>query len=1126
MSGHFVLATPNHQLNQSTFHGKTLPDISLGSVAASFDAEQQEEMDLQRQNGDGQEGPGGNARQGSVDPRSVETPQPKRSATPTGTPPTAYRTAVTSYDESASISAQAFSKRRPLPSSATDASISVEQRKQPGGMYFAFGDASKESADEDDDLLSQSQVLPSTSPAWEGAASRRLGDGNGRSSRASMAGNITASRSGRQSVASGDIRQSQSVNHVQQMTLRDQQQDHEKLRTENFSLRLENASLKELVHKKIDRDKAELFTENANLKATIESLMQSTKQNKKVTLQLQRALEKSAREQAEMEDKLQALTSESGELHRLRLDLREEEDARIAAEKRVRALQEELEDARHSRSREEATEELEDMVSNLKERLEDAEQEAQVLRESSERNEEQLEDLKGDLSKVIDERDRLQDEVDKLQGNAENSEQQKELESRLHEEIDSLSSDKASLQREMEALRVTLAAREEENEDIDKLRREIRDLEAIIREKNESLDQAVSFEDEIEELRAIINEKESALNEIDARHQADLADLDEQWRSSLVQAEEKIQILEDDFAEMEARWKQATEQLTEKIMEADALNQELQQLDDQLAILEKDKERLIEELRSADREVMEGDMTREACLAAVQRLEEQARDLRAAEEHALRERDTHRRTVDELSRQLASIESERRAEKDLNRQLVAERDELAVEIRMKEREHDSEIEHFRNDMEQEVERWKRMISEKEQSNVRMSQDLDTARDRLAQKDDDVRDLQDALNQLENARRRLGDERSIDQYSSQLEIDRVKRDLARNEDQLNRALEDIQNLEATLSDKQAELADLVAEKRETESRLTAERQDRLAISDKLSEAMKTARQAENKAAGYRERIEELESRLSDDRRNLTASVRQSEKPSKEVQDLLRIVYVKVSQVLGLDDDMPSTITAIREKLSARIKQLAQMTNEYEKKIRGVEIKLEYSISNLNRELDSKKRLLDNVENSVSKMAAAKQDWRAKLVAKEEELVQAKARQRELASDLAAYKASNTVESSTELRSLQVKATSGDKRVNTLQNQLAELQSIIASQESKHADATVKWEDRVKEYEKRLKAAAEKVKAEKQGGKERVNHLEKTVRELNEQIKLLRAKETRLTAIVNAASFSSRHDPDAL
>lgn len=80
------------------------------------------------------------------------------------------------------------------------------------------------------------------------------------------------------------------------------------------------------------------------------------------------------------------------------------------------------------------------MVSNLKDRLEDAEQEAQSHRDESEKKEEQLEDLKGDLAKVIDERDRLQEEVDKLQGNAEDNEQQKELESRLHEEIDSLSS--------------------------------------------------------------------------------------------------------------------------------------------------------------------------------------------------------------------------------------------------------------------------------------------------------------------------------------------------------------------------------------------------------------------------------------------------------------------------------------------------------------------------------------------------------------------------------------------------------------------------------------------------------------------------------------------------------------
>jgi hypothetical protein len=130
-------------------------------------------------------------------------------------------------------------------------------------------------------------------------------------------------------------------------------------------LRLENASLKELVHKKVDRDKAELFTENANLKATIESLMQSTKQSKKVVIQLQRALEKSAKEQAEMEDNLRNVVGENGELYRLRQDIREEEDARIAAENKVRALEDDLDNARHSRSREEAQEEQEVSDSGL-----------------------------------------------------------------------------------------------------------------------------------------------------------------------------------------------------------------------------------------------------------------------------------------------------------------------------------------------------------------------------------------------------------------------------------------------------------------------------------------------------------------------------------------------------------------------------------------------------------------------------------------------------------------------------------------------------------------------------------------------------------------------------------------
>jgi hypothetical protein len=88
--------------------------------------------------------------------------------------------------------------------------------------------------------------------------------------------------------------------------------------------------------------------------------------------------------------------------------------------------------------------------------------------------------------------------------------------------------------------------------------------------------------------------------------------------------------------------------------------------------------------------------------------------LREAEEHALHERDSHRRTVDELSRQLAGIEAERRTEMEQNRKLIAEKTELQEEARRNEKQHSSDTKQFQNKMEHEIERWRRMIGEKEQ----------------------------------------------------------------------------------------------------------------------------------------------------------------------------------------------------------------------------------------------------------------------------------------------------------------------------------------------------------------------------------------------------------------------------
>jgi chromosome segregation ATPase len=80
------------------------------------------------------------------------------------------------------------------------------------------------------------------------------------------------------------------------------------------------------------------------------------------------------------------------------------------------------------------------LIAQLRERLQEAEREAQDNRDRSDKAEEQLEDLHAAISKLTDERDRLQDEVDRLQISAGVTEEQKELENRLHDEIDSLSS--------------------------------------------------------------------------------------------------------------------------------------------------------------------------------------------------------------------------------------------------------------------------------------------------------------------------------------------------------------------------------------------------------------------------------------------------------------------------------------------------------------------------------------------------------------------------------------------------------------------------------------------------------------------------------------------------------------
>lgn len=96
-----------------------------------------------------------------------------------------------------------------------------------------------------------------------------------------------------------------------------------------------------------------------------------------------------------------------------------------------------------------------------------------------------------------------------------------------------------------------------------------------------------------------------------------------------------------------------------------------------------------------------------------------------------------------------------------------------------------------------------------QSNVRLSHEIEAVRERISERDRDVRDLQNALKGLESDKRRIGDDHMDDRRSLELEIDRVKRDLLRSQDDLEHAQQEIDRLETSLSQQRAELSEMVS-----------------------------------------------------------------------------------------------------------------------------------------------------------------------------------------------------------------------------------------------------------------------------------------------------------------------------
>ena len=86
--------------------------------------------------------------------------------------------------------------------------------------------------------------------------------------------------------------------------------------------------------------------------------------------------------------------------------------------------------------------------------------------------------------------------------------------------------------------------------------------------------------------------------------------------------------------------------------------------------------------------------------------------------------------------------------------------------------------------------------------------LKSARALLEQREADLADVQSALQALESEKRKLGESATTDKFSLGLEVDRLRRDLQRCEDELERAREDVRDRERARREREGALDKLV------------------------------------------------------------------------------------------------------------------------------------------------------------------------------------------------------------------------------------------------------------------------------------------------------------------------------
>ncbi|KAI1785614.1 hypothetical protein LXA43DRAFT_1036902 [Ganoderma leucocontextum] len=906
------------------------------------------------------------------------------------------------------------------------------------------------------------------------------------------------------------------------LTLRDQEKHIDALKKENFNIKLKVHFLEERLAQLAPDQIDAALKQNINLKIEVQQRGMELKKLKKLVLELQRELDHLQRSGGaqsrarELEEKLEERERDLRELRRRRA-IGPDDGALRDLETRNAELEEELENVRGLL--EENTEELERLRELAESRGDHSSLGSERWRRQAEELEGENEDLRARIDELeelvtqrTDERDDVADEVEALKLELEDMQRRREAESLERSES------RAQILEEREG-------REAVEEGLNTVRDKLAAAHIEIQQK----------EDEIEM-------KNREIDELLAEHQRIVESVEDEWRGEVDEAKGQMEELRDALEQRDAECKElrlhvdeyeanaedlhqkfeATllhleREAEEKDNDLEAANRDLEATSNKLYAIEEENEQLREEMsRVREDEAHERDRLEQLAAALKQKVAQlkadlqEVTDLYNARDAEARE---HRLRKEELAQHIEKVVQELQRERSV-------RERLELDFDKAEKDHEDALRQER-----------RVVEAKESALESALNDLARAQSLLTQREADLVAVQTALQTLEADNKKLGESHTTARFSLQLEVDRLRRDVERLEDELARARKELDNREGKGRDRDGVIDKLHAENRDLAAQLAAQTQARLNVSEKLDDAQASLRTADTETTNLRIRISELEQRLSKDQRSLLAAEAQYRDQLTERNTLLLTIYQYMDKIVGVDktpkkhgqaETKPFTnFNVFHDNLITRLKALSHIQTEFEKRVKDADQRYTDKLTDMRKQLDLRWKQIDKFEASVKTLAEAKAVWRKKLSAKEGELEALQATNAALQAHVVTRKGSQG--DSMEIRALTARVQNAERRAINFQNQLLQSEEKLSVVNQRTTVADNKWEARVKEYETRLKVAEERVKRERQGGKERASELDKELKSLQRQLELASKRTSTLNEIIENAGLATKGSP---